>query len=223
MTMQPPFSTLRESIREEIISRVISGSLTPGDRIKESNLAHELGVSSTPVREAMISLEHSGFVLSVPRKGFVIAPFDPQEVRNLASAICILESAALRLCDSVDKDHLDELRKLNSEFRLAGEDMPLALDLDYRWHSLLLAPCPNRYLLQLIESTQQSLRRYNRFHQKGKLNIERSASEHESVIDAIERNDVNVALRHLDRNWQISTELLVTKLESNEELESARL
>ena len=96
--MQPiTRSTLRQEVRAAVLERLVSGQLAPGARVNETNLARELGVSATPVREALLSLEAQRFLRSTPGKGFAVAPLDAAEVHDIYSVLAVLDTQALRL------------------------------------------------------------------------------------------------------------------------------
>lgn len=87
---------LREELRQAVLQRILRGVLPPGSRIIESKLSEELGVSRTPLREALLHLEQQGFVRSDLARGFSVEPLSQQEVREIYPIIWTLEGLALR-------------------------------------------------------------------------------------------------------------------------------
>ncbi|MEM6570130.1 MAG: GntR family transcriptional regulator, partial [Planctomycetota bacterium] len=89
-------TSLRQQAASELRSRLLRGDLAPGHRVNETAIAAELGVSQTPVREALLLLERERFLDSAPGRGFTVRPLDPDEVREIYPVLGNLEAFALR-------------------------------------------------------------------------------------------------------------------------------
>ncbi|MCG8408033.1 MAG: GntR family transcriptional regulator [Phycisphaerales bacterium] len=201
-------STLRQTVREAVVQRVITGRLAPGERVNETTLAQELGVSPTPVREALISLEGCRFLSATPGKGFVVPPLTACEMHEIYSVQAILETTALRHCTPFDAARISRLRELNEAFRALRQDIDAAIKANVRWHVELVSTCPNQYLHELIRAGREAVQRYEYAFLQQVMDTDVSANQHEAVIAALERNLFEEAVELLMLNWRRVIELL---------------
>ncbi len=194
--------TLREAVRDAVIERVLAGTLTAGERVNETALARELGVSVTPVREALLGLERESYFKRTPGKGFVVSSFRAQEVSDIYSVLGMLEGLALRSSKSLKPETVVHLRNINEEFRLLGDNVEAAIQANIRWHETLVSECTNVYLMELIRKSRRAVNRYECAFLNRHLDTESSADQHAAIIDAIERGDLEEAAVHLQANWR---------------------
>jgi DNA-binding GntR family transcriptional regulator len=193
---------LRSDLIEEITTRVLDGRFAAGARVNEVHLARELGVSRTPLREALIGLADRGLLVSAPGRGFLVPPFDPDEARRLYPLVAELEALALRWTSPLELAGLpDALDAVADEMAVAlerGEDLS---EVDERWHSLLLSRCPNAHLLRLIGQTKPLLKRYESCYFGGAARAAESIGEHRRIAAALRDGDLPAASAVLVRNW----------------------
>jgi DNA-binding GntR family transcriptional regulator len=207
-----PRAPLREDIRQIVRDRILSGELAPGSRITESRLAAELGVSRTPLREALFNLESDGFVRSDLARGFSVAPLSVREVRESYPILQALESLALRSIGQLAVAAAPELRKINQELGAVAGDSARGQLIDHRWHDVLLAACPNKRLLDLIARLKETVSRYERLYMRDASLVAASVAQHLRVIDALESSDLERAVRELEENWRFALEMLLVRL-----------
>ncbi|MFE0028681.1 GntR family transcriptional regulator [Amycolatopsis sp. NPDC059021] len=197
-----PRDLLRRDLIQEITARVLDGRLAAGARVNEVHLARELGVSRTPLREALIGLADRGMLVSAPGRGFLVPPLEPEEARRLYPLVAELESLALRWTSPFDLAGLPEALDLvadeMAEVLEAGGDLLAA---DERWHALLLSRCGNPHLMRLIEQTKLLLRRYDTLYFGGVRRAEESIDEHRRIAASIRAGDLPAASELLVRNW----------------------
>lgn len=203
--MKPP---LRENVRELILERIVSGELRSGSRIVESRLADELQVSRTPLREALFRLEQEGFVSSRKDKGFSVSQLSAEEIEELYPILWTLEGLAVRLSGGAVHLVLPNLRAINEGFRGSKREGGKARDFDTEWHETLISNCPNRRLLAAIRSYRMLVQRYEAVYMADERRIEISVRQHEEIIAALERDDIDEALSVLEKNWRFGMELL---------------
>ncbi len=193
---------LRSDLIEEITTRVLDGRLAAGARVNEVHLARELGVSRTPLREALIGLAGRGLLASEPGRGFLVPPFDPDEARRLYPLVAELEALALRWTSPLElaglPDALDVVADGMAAALERGEDLS---EVDERWHALLLSRCPNPHLLRLIEQTKPLLKRYESCYFGGAARAGESIAEHRRIAAALRDGDLATASAVLVRNW----------------------
>ena len=205
-------SPLRAGVAETVLARILSGALAPGSRITESRLAQELGVSRTPLREALFQLERDGFVHADLARGFTVAPLDPREIRELYPILESLEVLALRTLGTLAAAALPELERINDQLAAAAGDAARGLALDARWHATLLARCPNERLLALIAQLKRAVSRYERIYMRDATLVRASVAQHRAIIRALAAGDLGSAVRALERNWRFGLDALLVRL-----------
>jgi DNA-binding GntR family transcriptional regulator len=151
---------LRDEIQKEIIARIADGRLSGGHRINETHLAEDLGISRTPLREAMITLGAAGFLRSDMGKGFLVPALDAKEFTDLQGILKLLAPEALSLTGQPAPGRLMELGNLLGRARLP-RGQGLALDeAIFRWTWLLVEDCPNSVLRAEVLRLDGLSRRY---------------------------------------------------------------
>lgn len=142
--------------------KVISGALPPETKLVEDNIAKVLGVSRSPVRDALIRLENAGLAVRRGAKGRVVASFTEQEVSESYEIREMIESFAggLACLEATEEDHrrVEEVLRQMDAFPGQGDDSLSFLDLNYRFHYLLIAPCPNQQLLRMFENALKPIK-----------------------------------------------------------------
>lgn len=193
---------LRSQVREELLARMRAGQVRPGEGINEVQLAAELGVSRTPLREALIALESEGQITSENGKGFRFVPLSATEFEELAPVMAALETLALELSPRDELTAIGRrLEELSAEFQQEVVEHALVVTKDDEWHSIMLSACPNRRLLEVIESTRGAFHRYESLLVPNDVMIERVAAEHAEIARHLARGDVAAASVALKANW----------------------
>ena len=193
---------LREDLRQIVLRRILSGELP----------AAELGVSRTPLREALFHLERDGFVRSDLARGFSVAPLSGREVREVYPILQSLESLALRSLGPVAAATAPELRRMNQELAEVAGDPEQGCAIDHRWHETLLSPCPNRRLIELIGPLRETVSRYERLYMRDRALVAASVAQHLLIVEALEAGDMDRAVRELEENWRFGLEMLLVSL-----------
>ncbi|GLY82132.1 GntR family transcriptional regulator [Actinoallomurus iriomotensis] len=209
-------SLLREQVREEIMDLLIAGRLPLGERLNEVQLANELGVSRTPLREALSALARDGVVQSQPGKGFFLTNVTQQELRDGYPIIACLERFALRQCD-IDSlmENMDDLRRLAQEMA-ASTDSAQSRRLDDEWHSKLLSSCSNHQVLTLIDSVKRPLNRFEHAYLSDPEGLATSERQHLAILDALAARDLLRAEQELENNWTTGMYRLLERISGSE-------
>jgi len=182
----------------EVRNMLVDGRLPAGERINEVQLAQQLGISRTPLREALARLAHEGALRSVPRIGYFARPLTLEELEQIYPIRRLLDPEALQLSGLPSRERMERLRELNEKIRNAA-DADVAITLDDEWHLELIADCPNRVLLDLIRQFMQRTRRYEIALMRESRNVSLASSSHRAVMAALRRRDLSAAcdaLRH---------------------------
>lgn len=209
--MLPTRDPLRNHIRNILADRIRKGDLSPKTRLGAFELARELRVSPTPVREAMTQLEQLGLVKAEPNRGFFVAPFQKTEVADVYPLISNLETFAIENgeLDSASQERFAELRRLNDELRSSIFGADHAVELDRRWHRTLAAACGNELLLQILDSLKDRAERYEHAYMLERGPIPKSTQDHEQIVAALLAGDQRLASQLLARHWQRSLDFLM--------------
>jgi DNA-binding GntR family transcriptional regulator len=197
--------TLSQQTRSLVRDRLLRGDFA-GARLNESEIALEIGVSRTPLREALRALEQEGLVYSQPGQGFYALPLSVDEVREIYPILWTLEVLALRLRPALTDEELTRLATINTTLESAGADPLRALALDTEWHADLLTPCANKRLLEQITSLKRAAHRYEYAYMQEANRLTISAAQHRQIIDALRKGDVGRAAAALEANWRITLE-----------------
>jgi DNA-binding GntR family transcriptional regulator len=202
---------LRQSLRLTLLRRIVGGKLEAGEPVNESRLAAELKVSRTPLREALLQLEREGFIRSDERRGFSVERLSAREVREIYPMIWTLEGLAVRSSGVCLHLLTSDLARINSEFAKA-RDLERALTLDTQWHVQLTSQSQNRRLLETISALRLGIRRYESVYMADTRLIPESVSQHQAIISAVKKRDLEAVVKGLEDNWHFAMEVLIRKM-----------
>ncbi len=181
------------SAYERLLTELREGRLNPGDRLRETDLAERLGMSRTPVREAIRQLEADGIVTHVPRQGASIRTLDYAEVMELYEMRAVLEGTAARLAARAASDiEIEELFDMNQQMATMG-NVPGAFILNRQFHAALLDAAKNRFLARSIHALQRALMILGPTTLSEPDRAEKAVEEHFGVLDAIKARDGSLA------------------------------
>lgn len=178
------FQTLRQSI--------LHGELKPGERLMEIHLAERLGVSRTPIREAIRKLELEGLVVMIPRRGAVVASITEKDLKDVLEVRRTLEILAGEVaCERITPELLEELKKAGEEFGRLKEtkDVNSLAEADVRFHEIIYAATENARLITILNNLREQMYRYRLEYLKDKGSHGRLCQEHQEIYDAIKNGD----------------------------------
>ncbi len=205
---------LRDQVKQEVLARLADGTLVPGTSINEAQLAGELNISRTPLREALIALQQDGVIVSAAGKGFSWAPVSMQEFKEITPIIAALEALALK------ETPVEALTKVAATLlkraKASTNDVAVHSELiraDDAWHRIFLDVCPNRRLVELIATQKTALRRYERLVVPDDAIVHRVAREHQAIAQCLADGDKDGAIAALHENWLNGRDRLVAQLE----------
>jgi DNA-binding GntR family transcriptional regulator len=224
--MQTLAQTLdRPNISETLVAAlremIVDGRLTAGERINEVQLAASLGVSRTPLREALGRLAAEDALKSSPRIGWFVRPLTIEEFEQIYPIRAILDPEALRLAGLPPPRRLAQLEALNREILEAG-DPEEVISLDDAWHLELVAGCPNKVLIGLIEQFMRRTRRYELALMRERRNVRGAAVNHKKILAALRARDLDRACEALRQNLQSGIEPVIAWLKARERKSAKR-
>lgn len=172
-----------------LLDDIRNGTLPPGARLRETELADRLGISRTPVREAIRQLEADGLVVHLPRQGATIRTLDHAEVVELYEMRAVLEGTAARLAARAASDiELAELAALNAELAEAPAG-PQAREVNRQFHRALIDAARNRFLLKAMSALQKTLLILGPTTLAEPARADAAVSEHAAVLAALRARD----------------------------------
>ena len=194
------FNTLRQAI--------LRGELKPGERLMEIQLANKLGVSRTPIREAIRKLELEGLVLMIPRKGAEVAEITEKNMRDVLEVRKALEELAVQLaCDKITKEEIEEMKKAAEDFKkiLKSKDITEIAEADVRFHDIIYMATDNQKLIQLLNNLREQMYRY-------RVEYLKREEAHPQLI-AEKKAATDIMCKHIDN--QVTTVIDVIRTKQN--------
>lgn len=187
---------LRDVVFNTLRHAILKGELEPGERLMEIALAQKLGVSRTPIREAIRKLELEGLVVMVPRKGAEVADITEKDLRDVLEVRTALEELSIELAmKNMNDDDYKQLTEANKLFAKdsEGDDLIKIAEADVAFHELMYMATGNKRLIQMINNLREQMYRYRLEYIKDKSTHARLVDEHNRIIDAMVKNDVAAA------------------------------
>lgn len=190
------YKPLREIVFETLREAILSGYMKPGERLMEVQLAEEMGVSRTPVREAIRKLELEGFVVMVPRKGAYVAGISLKDVADVFEIRAALESLAAGLAaDRITDEELENLERLLIGVSEAADqnDLEAWVHKDTDFHDIIYKASRNKRLMQIVNNLREQIQRFRAtsLAYPGRMKI--AVEEHKKIVEAISERNVALA------------------------------
>lgn len=198
----PVYLSAKDRAFQQLQEWIIDGTLQPGEKINDTELAQAIGVSRTPVREALQMLSLQGFVSMKPGVATTVNGVNAQDVEKIMPPLAVLEGLAAELATAkITPEDLAALRVHNRDFAAAihAGDAFQAMKHDEQFHDLIVKACDNGYIESSISVLQAHMRRL--FYLQAIILAEASIGEHERLIAAFEAGDAALAAQYARENW----------------------
>ena len=207
------FNTLRQAI--------LRGEFKPGERLMEIQLANKLGVSRTPIREAIRKLELEGLVIMIPRKGAEVADITEKSLRDVLEVRKALEELAVQLaCEKITQEELEELEQAGENFKKVlkrSKDITEVAEADVRFHDVIYMATDNQKLILLLNNLREQMYRYRVEYLKREEAYPQLIAEHAAIIEYISKGEkkaaTDVMCKHIDN--QVTTVIDVIRTKQN--------
>ena len=188
---------LRDVVFNTLRKAILKGELKPGERLMEIALAERLGVSRTPVREAMRKLELEGLVVMIPRRGAQgVANITEKDLNDVLEVRMALENLSIEnACKKMTEEQLAELKKAAKVFEATMEDGNLVklAEADVAFHEVIYQSSDNRRLNQVLNNLREQIYRYRVEYLKEEETRKLLVKEHDEIYEAIRNRDVKTA------------------------------
>jgi len=198
---------LRDDVYESIRDAIVDGTLAPGERLKDPQLEEWLGVSRTPIREALLRLERAGLVLAQPGKATTVAPYDAESTTSAQQVAAAMHELAARLAlAGADEDAAtlmaDTMADANARFARALDsgDVERALEADDDFHAVFVSASGNKMIVEVLEQTTPILRRIERMRFSS-FAARSSVAQHNAIIAHTRSRDAERAAVLSRENW----------------------
>jgi DNA-binding GntR family transcriptional regulator len=199
------YKPLREIVFETIRNAIISGDLKPGERLMEVQMAEALGVSRTPVREAIRKLELEGLIIMLPRKGAFIADLSVKDLTEVMEIRASLEGLAAGLASiRIDQAEIEELeiKALKFHKSIENDDVEELILMDLEFHDAIFRASRNERLIQLNNNLREQVQRFREIYHKKVNKSKETSKEHYEMVEAISSRDIDkaekLARRHIE-------------------------
>lgn len=202
------FNTLRESI--------LKGEMRPGERLMEIHLADRLGVSRTPIREAIRKLELEGLVTMIPRRGAEVAQITEKGMRDVLEVRQALDALAVELaCERITDDEVRALKNACDHFirTAASQDAIQIARADVALHDIIVKAGGNEMLAQMVGKLSQQMYRYRLEYIKDVSQHSRLIEEHEEIYKAIRNRDKEAGSKAVRRHIYNQEQSIVSQIQ----------
>lgn len=200
---------LRDVVFHALRKAILTGELKPGERLMEIHLAQELGVSRTPVREAIHKLELEGLVSMNPRRGAQVSEISEKGLRDVLEVRRALDTFCAELaCDRITREEEECLKKACLEFEEATKtkDATIIAKADVNFHDIIINSTGNERLISTINNLAEQIYRYRFEYIKDETQHAKLMEEHRNLLDAILCKDSERAAKaariHIDNQEQ---------------------
>ena len=212
------FLPLRDVVFNTLRQAILRGELQPGERLLEIHLADKLGVSRTPIREAIRKLELEGLVFMIPRKGAVVAEITEKSLRDVLEVRRALEELAMKLaCEKILDEEIEELKVAAKEFEdeLKTGDVTVYAEADVKFHDIIYRTTDNQRLIQLLYNLREQMYRYRVEYLKRDDSHDTLLAEHQYIIETLEKRNADEAIKaicaHIDNQVTAVADTIRTK------------
>ncbi len=191
---------LRDVVFNTLRNAILTGELSPGERLMEIKLADKLGVSRTPIREAIRKLELEGLVVNTPRKGAEVANISAEDLRDVLEVRRSLEVLAISLaCEKMTDETLALLYENIDAFKhsIDAEATSDIASVDVTFHDIIYKATGNNRLIQILNNISEQMYRYRFEYIKNKESWNRLVEEHMNIYEAIKNRDKDLAVKSI--------------------------
>lgn len=211
------YQPLREVVCEALREAIRNGVLKPGERLMEIQLAEELGVSRTPVREAIRKLELEGYVVMMPRRGTYVASMSIRDINEIFEIRTALESLSNGLAaehiTEEELEHLQRLLVIIGGYIKAG-DIEKIVETDIEFHDLMYHAARNQRLVGIISNLRDQLTRFRTLSMSYPGRLEATIEEHKAIVEAIANGDRKMASKAAEKHMENSEKTLLKAMEA---------
>ena len=213
------YKPIREVIFDTLREAIIVGELKPRERLMEVQLANKLGVSRTPVREAIRKLELEGLVAMVPRKGAHVADLSVKDIMNVLEVRSTLDGLASFLSAArITDEEIKELKHTQTQFinYLEKDNLHGSVKKDVEFHDIIYRSSRNDKLIQISNNLREQVQRFRVIYIKDYSSSKELIREHIEIRDAIANRDPEAAMKFAQRHIKNQEEAIIKAIKKNQ-------
>lgn len=217
------YMPLRDVVFHTLRDAILHGVLQPGERLMEIKLANRMGVSRTPIREAIRMLELEGLVIMVPRKGAQVAQITEKDLKDVLEVRMGLEELAVKFaCQRITPKQLKELKRAAEEFEeqvntVEEDDITALAEADVKFHDLIYKATDNQRLVQLLNNLREQMYRYRIEYLKDVETRGSLIEEHNGICKALGMHDERAAYQYTIVHIKRQQDTIMKMMQQNDE------
>lgn len=215
MMKDEEYLPLRDVVFNTLRQEILTGKLKPGERLMEIHLANKLGVSRTPIREAIRKLELEGLVIMIPRRGAEVAQITLKSLKDVMEVRRALDVLAIELaCERMGREELDSLHQACENFKAAvrTKDTRIMAEADVAFHDKIVLSTGNTRLIQLVSNLSEQMYRYRFEYLKDASSHEMLQQEHMEMYQGISQKDKAMAADVVRKHINNQEEAIIKQL-----------
>jgi len=209
---------LRDLVYEKLQQSLLEEKFNPGDKITEKEITEELGVSRTPVREALYRLTATGLIKIIPHKGFIVSRWTVRELKDVIAVRMVLEKLAIKLAvENIFPEEIEELKDLIIKIEKAVKDknIPKSSNLNTLFHDKIILASRNKELFEIMKPLKNKIFGFRIIALSAPKRLKDSLKEHHMMLDALINKDSDLAQtliqEHIKRIGLVIEERLKTQ------------
>ena len=214
------YELLSKKVYRIIKSGIIDGSLKSGSKLLEVKIAKQMGISRTPIREALRELAAKGFVTMIPNQGIIVSSDSIEDIQEVVQIRSVLEGLAARLAvDMINLEGINKLKKLLEQMeKYVEKNDPLSFgEVDAEFHNIIVNNCGNNRLIKMRKNITEQAHRYRIKSLNVSGRLKRSMEEHRKIFEALKKKDPEKADKFLRKHIENSLKNILTHINIKEE------
>ncbi|MCX7712010.1 MAG: GntR family transcriptional regulator [Clostridia bacterium] len=211
------YKPLREVIFNTLREAIIVGELKPGERLMEVQLAEKMGVSRTPVREAIRMLELEGLVNMLPRKGAHVAELSVKDIMDVLEVRASLDGLATALAaNRITEEEIKSLKHVQNQFAnyVEKENLQGSIKKDVEFHEIIYRSSRNDKLIQIVNNLREQVQRFRVIYLKDYVSPKELIKEHAEIVDAITSKNASSALAAAEKHIRNQENAIIKSLKT---------
>ncbi len=209
------YMPLRELVFTTLRQAILKGEIQPGERLMEIQLAEKMGVSRTPIREAIRKLANEGLVTMIPRKGAVVAGISEKMLMDVLQVRMTLEKMAYECAFKyITPEQIDELKEAEQAFEtaIADNDLVKIAETDEQFHFIIYNATQNDKLKEILTNLRENMYRYRMEYAKNRESREKLTEEHSALVDTFIKRDLEKGLKIVEEHIHNQEIVILEKL-----------
>lgn len=209
------YKTVRDAAFERLRSGIINGYFKPGERLVESQIAEEMGISRTPIREAIRRLETERLVVNLPRKGVMVAPLDESQVKEIFNIRGALEGLAVKLAiDNLNYKTVKMMENILEEMQRAieADDHNKVVECNTQFHDCIIEAAKSPKLSEMLQNIHDQIQRFRHTSLSAEGRPQIALTEHINILNYVKEKNANNAEKMMEKHIENAGKSLLEKI-----------